>query len=63
MILNTLFFNYDLKEAVLDPRVHNQLIPNITVAEPGFDKVSVTSSKQQLGGGVVCRETMFYSQP
>ncbi|KAM9734764.1 glutathione hydrolase 1 proenzyme isoform 1-T1 [Menidia menidia] len=38
VILNTLFFNYDLKKAVSDPRVHNQLVPNSTVAEPGFDK-------------------------
>ncbi|CAJ1070525.1 glutathione hydrolase 1 proenzyme [Xyrichtys novacula] len=38
VILNALFFNYDLKKAVSDPRVHNQLTPNTTVAEPGFDK-------------------------
>ncbi|XP_045922116.1 glutathione hydrolase 1 proenzyme isoform X1 [Micropterus dolomieu] len=38
VILNALFFNYDLNKAVSDPRIHNQLSPNITVAEPGFDK-------------------------
>ncbi|XP_026196159.1 glutathione hydrolase 1 proenzyme-like [Anabas testudineus] len=38
VILNTLFFDYDLQKAVLDPRLHNQLSPNLTVAEPGFDK-------------------------
>uniref|UniRef100_A0A3Q4B287 Glutathione hydrolase n=1 Tax=Mola mola TaxID=94237 RepID=A0A3Q4B287_MOLML len=38
VILNTLFFNYDLKKAVSDERLHNQLSPNTTVAEPGFDK-------------------------
>uniref|UniRef100_UPI0037E76C74 glutathione hydrolase 1 proenzyme n=1 Tax=Semicossyphus pulcher TaxID=241346 RepID=UPI0037E76C74 len=38
VILNALFFNYDLKKAVSDPRLHNQLSPNTTVAEPGFDK-------------------------
>ncbi|KAM4528003.1 glutathione hydrolase 1 proenzyme [Odontesthes bonariensis] len=38
VILNTLFFSYDLKKAVSDPRVHNQLSPNVTVAEPDFDK-------------------------
>lgn len=38
VILNALFFNYDLKKAVSDPRLHNQLSPNTTVAEPDFDK-------------------------
>ncbi|XP_062269257.1 glutathione hydrolase 1 proenzyme [Platichthys flesus] len=38
VILNTLFFDYDLKKAVVQPRLHNQLSPNATVAEPDFDK-------------------------
>ncbi|XP_023262240.1 glutathione hydrolase 1 proenzyme-like [Seriola lalandi dorsalis] len=38
VILNALFFNYDLTKAVSDPRLHNQLSPNTTVAEPDFDK-------------------------
>lgn len=38
VILSALFFNYDLRKAVSDPRLHNQLSPNSTVAEPGFDK-------------------------
>ncbi|XP_034047889.1 glutathione hydrolase 1 proenzyme-like isoform X2 [Thalassophryne amazonica] len=37
VILNALFFNYDVKKAVVDPRLHNQLAPNATVAEPNFD--------------------------
>ncbi|KAL7848088.1 hypothetical protein AOLI_G00228060 [Acnodon oligacanthus] len=37
VILNSLFFNYDLKKAVVDPRIHNQLRPNVTVVELGFD--------------------------
>ncbi|XP_035523293.1 glutathione hydrolase 1 proenzyme [Morone saxatilis] len=38
VILNALFFDYDLYKAVSDPRLHNQLSPNTTVAEPGFEK-------------------------
>ncbi|CAB1352846.1 unnamed protein product [Coregonus sp. 'balchen'] len=38
VILNALFFNYDLKKAVADPRIHNQLSPNTTLGEPGFDE-------------------------
>ncbi|XP_010875848.2 glutathione hydrolase 1 proenzyme [Esox lucius] len=38
VILNALFFNYDLKKAVADPRIHNQLSPNATMGEPGFDE-------------------------
>lgn len=38
VILNVLFFDYDLKKAVSEPRIHNQLSPNLTVVEPEFDK-------------------------
>ncbi|XP_013859228.1 gamma-glutamyltranspeptidase 1 [Austrofundulus limnaeus] len=38
VILNALFFNYDLNKAVTEPRFHNQLSPNKTEAEPDFDK-------------------------
>ncbi|TNN70684.1 Gamma-glutamyltranspeptidase 1 [Liparis tanakae] len=38
VILNSLFFNYDLRKAVTEPRVHNQLNPNMTVVELGFEK-------------------------
>ncbi|KAF3849142.1 hypothetical protein F7725_015639 [Dissostichus mawsoni] len=44
VILNALFFDYDLKKAVSEPRLHNQLDPNATEAEPDFDKVSVTKT-------------------
>ncbi|XP_075881745.1 gamma-glutamyltransferase 1a [Nelusetta ayraudi] len=38
VILNSLFFNYDLKKAVTEPRVHNQLNPNMTMVELGFEE-------------------------
>ncbi|XP_030291945.1 glutathione hydrolase 1 proenzyme [Sparus aurata] len=38
VILNALFFDYDLKKSVSDARLHNQLSPNTTVAEPDFDR-------------------------
>ncbi|KAJ8286511.1 hypothetical protein GJAV_G00040010 [Gymnothorax javanicus] len=38
VILNALFFDYDLKRAVSEPRVHNQLLPNTTLLERGLDK-------------------------
>lgn len=38
VVLNALFFGFDLKKSVVDPRLHNQLSPNTTTAEPGFDQ-------------------------
>ncbi|XP_053479926.1 glutathione hydrolase 1 proenzyme-like isoform X2 [Ictalurus furcatus] len=38
VILNTLFFNYDLKRAVEEPRFHNQLNNTDTVLEQDFEK-------------------------
>lgn len=46
VILNALFFNFDVDKAVSDPRLHNQLSPNTTQAEPKFDKVSVKNTKK-----------------
>lgn len=39
VILNALFFNYDLKKSVVEPRIHNQLSPNVTQGESNFDMV------------------------
>jgi len=36
--LRTLLLGWDLKAAIDAPRIHNQLLPNITQYEPGFPK-------------------------
>ncbi|TWW66054.1 glutathione hydrolase 1 proenzyme-like [Takifugu flavidus] len=41
VMLKALFFNYDLKTAVSEPRLHNQLSPNTTMVEPGFNQTIV----------------------
>uniref|UniRef100_A0A8C7I8H6 Glutathione hydrolase n=1 Tax=Oncorhynchus kisutch TaxID=8019 RepID=A0A8C7I8H6_ONCKI len=48
VILNTLFFDYDLKKAVTLPRIHNQLNPNMTVVEYDFEKVDGLEKKNHV---------------
>uniref|UniRef100_A0A672MMV3 Glutathione hydrolase n=1 Tax=Sinocyclocheilus grahami TaxID=75366 RepID=A0A672MMV3_SINGR len=48
VILNSLFFNYDLKKAVTEPRVHNQLNPNMTVVEQDFDVLDGLAQKNHV---------------
>lgn len=45
VILNVLYFDYDVKKAVSDPRLHNQLKPNATMGEPDFDKTILEGLK------------------
>ncbi|XP_035247677.1 glutathione hydrolase 1 proenzyme-like isoform X1 [Anguilla anguilla] len=47
VILNALFFEYDLKRAVSEPRLHNQLLPNTTLLENGFDKGVMAGLEQR----------------
>lgn len=47
VILNSLFFNYDLKKAIKEPRFHNQLKPNITTVEQDFEKVETVSDSTE----------------
>ncbi|KAG5272242.1 hypothetical protein AALO_G00163180 [Alosa alosa] len=37
VILHALVFDYDLKTAIAEPRIHNQLAPNTTYGEMDFD--------------------------
>ncbi|XP_061119801.1 glutathione hydrolase 1 proenzyme-like [Conger conger] len=47
VILNALFFEYDLKRSVAEPRLHNQLYPNVTLLEKGFDKGVMAGLEQR----------------
>ncbi|XP_067289823.1 glutathione hydrolase 1 proenzyme [Pseudorasbora parva] len=47
VILNALFFEYNLKKAIADPRIHNQLSPNTTQGEPDFDKAVLEGLAQK----------------
>ncbi|KAL0153478.1 hypothetical protein M9458_051223 [Cirrhinus mrigala] len=38
VILNYMFFDYDVQKAVNEPRAHNQFNPNTTLVEDGFDE-------------------------
>ncbi|XP_016118732.1 gamma-glutamyltranspeptidase 1-like [Sinocyclocheilus grahami] len=38
VILNYMFFDYDVQKAVTEPRAHNQFNPNKTLVEDGFDE-------------------------
>ncbi|KAK2840564.1 hypothetical protein Q7C36_012143 [Tachysurus vachellii] len=47
VILNSLFFNYDLKRAVEEPRFHNQLSPNYNEVEQDFEKSLIHGLEQR----------------
>ncbi|XP_078409933.1 glutathione hydrolase 1 proenzyme-like isoform X3 [Cetorhinus maximus] len=40
VIMNVLWFNYNVKRAVTEPRVHNQLFPNETQVEEAVEKAN-----------------------
>lgn len=42
-IINHVWFGYDVRRAVEEPRVHNQLYPNTTTVEKGIDQAMIAS--------------------
>lgn len=66
MIIKALFLDYDLKRAVSDPRLHNQLSPSATFFESDFDKVRLVDGKKIKlgwgGGGKSASTEQFLSQ-
>ncbi|XP_044921174.1 glutathione hydrolase 1 proenzyme [Mustela putorius furo] len=44
-IIHNLWFGYDVKRAVEEPRLHNQLLPNTTTLERGIDQAVITALK------------------
>ncbi|KAK0397264.1 hypothetical protein QR680_002056 [Steinernema hermaphroditum] len=46
-VARTLFMGWDLKKAMDSPRLHNQLIPNNTICEPGTPQVYIDALRQK----------------
>ncbi|XP_019521000.1 PREDICTED: gamma-glutamyltranspeptidase 1 [Hipposideros armiger] len=44
-IIHNLWFGYDVKQAVEEPRLHNQLLPNTTTLERHMDQAVITALK------------------
>ncbi|KAF2976293.1 hypothetical protein EK904_002729 [Melospiza melodia maxima] len=47
-IMNSLWFGYDVKNAVEEPRIHDQLFPNITELEQQIEEVGLTRAIHEL---------------
>ncbi|XP_056591764.1 glutathione hydrolase 1 proenzyme [Triplophysa dalaica] len=62
VILNALIFNYDLKKSVVEPRIHNQLSPNVTEGEPHFDRAVLEGLAQKNHVTEVIKSTVSVVQ-
>lgn len=47
-IMNSIWFGYDVKKAVEEPRIHDQLFPNITELEQQIEEVGLTRAIHEL---------------
>ncbi|XP_065113719.1 glutathione hydrolase 1 proenzyme [Paramisgurnus dabryanus] len=62
VILNSLFFDYDLEKSVVEPRIHNQLSPNTTQGEPDFNKAVLEGLAQKNHFTEVLKSTVSVVQ-
>lgn len=46
--MNSIWFGYDVKKAVEEPRIHDQLFPNITELEEQIEEVGLTRAICEL---------------
>lgn len=46
--MNSIWFGYDVKKAVEEPRIHDQLFPNITELEQQIEEVGLATAIHEL---------------
>ncbi|XP_038619142.1 glutathione hydrolase 1 proenzyme isoform X5 [Tachyglossus aculeatus] len=61
-IINSLWFGYDVKRTVEEPRLHNQLLPNTTSLERSVDKAVETALRERNHNTEVINDTIAVVQ-